>query len=111
MSAIAAEVKALTKMARGEVAFDAAEVARRMETIAATGAQVPVLFEAAESDPKSEASPVIWASYPEFAQRAAAMIEAARTGAGAQDLSALQEALGALGQTCKSCHGIFRIEN
>lgn len=110
MSAIAAEVKALTKMARGEVAFDAAEGARRMETIAATGAQVPGLFEAAESDPKSEAAPAIWTSLPEFAQRATTMIEAARTGAGAEDLSALQEALGALGQMCRSCQGSFRIE-
>ena len=62
MSAIAAEVKALTKMARGEVAFDAAEVTRRMEAIAATGSQVPLLFEAPETDPRSEASATIWVS-------------------------------------------------
>jgi cytochrome c556 len=110
MSTIAAEVKALTQMARGEVGFDAAEVTRRMEAIAATGAQVPLLFEAAETDPKSEASPTIWTSYPEFTQRATAMIEAAEAGAGATDEFALDEALGALGQTCKSCHGSFKIE-
>ncbi len=111
MSAIAADVKALTQMARGEVAFDADAVAARMQTIAATGAEVPALFEDPETDPKSEASPAIWVSYPEFTQRAVAMIEAARAGAGAADEFELQEALGALGQTCKSCHGSFKIEN
>lgn len=110
MSAIASEVKALSGMARGEVAFDAAEVTRRMEAIAATGAEVPVLFQAPESDPKSEASPAIWTSYPEFTQRASAMIDAAKAGAGAGDVSALQEAMANLGQTCKSCHGSFKIE-
>jgi len=110
MSAIAAEVKTLTKMARGEVAFDAAEVTRAMEAIAATGAQVPALFEAPETDPKSEASPTIWVSYPEFTTRAVEMIEAARAGAGAADELELEEALGALGQTCRSCHGSFKIQ-
>ncbi len=110
MSTIAAEVKALTLMARGEVDFDAGEVAARMKAIAATGTEVPVLFEAPETDPKSEASPAIWASYPEFAMRAAAMVEAARAGAAAADAFALDEALGALGQTCKSCHGSFKID-
>jgi len=111
MSAIAAEVKALTQMARGEVAFDAAEVATRMQAIAATGADVPALFEEPETDPKSEASPAIWVSYPEFTMRAVAMIDAARAGADAADEFALEEALSALGQTCKSCHGSFKIEN
>ena len=62
MSTIAAEVKALTLMARGEVAISTpARSPRRMKAIAATGTEVPVLFEAPESDPKSEASPAIWA--------------------------------------------------
>ena len=108
MSTIAAEVKALTGMARGEVGFDAAEVARRMETIAATGAQVPVLFEAPETDPKSEAAPTIWTSYPEFTRRAVAMTDAAEAGAGATDPAALQAALDALAETCRSCHASFK---
>ena len=109
MSTIAEEVKALTKMARGEVGFDSAEVATRMQAIAATGAEVPVLFEAPETDPKSEASPTIWASYPEFTMRASKMVEAAQAGAAAADEIELQEALGALGETCKSCHTSFKI--
>lgn len=111
MSSIGAEIKALTSMARGAADFDAAEVTTRMQTIAALGAQVPALFEAPESDPKSEASPTIWVSYPEFTQRAAAMIDAAAAGAGAEDVPALEDALGALGETCKSCHGSFKIGN
>jgi cytochrome c556 len=38
------------------------------------------------------------------------MVEAARAGAAAADAFALDEALGALGQTCKSCHGSFKID-
>lgn len=108
MSAIAAEVKALTGMARGEVAFDAAEVTRAMAAIAATGEQVPALFEVPESDPYSEALPTIWTSYPEFTGRASAMIAAARAGAGAADETALYQALGALAETCRSCHASFK---
>ena len=108
MSAIAAEVKALTAMARGEVAFDGGEVARAMAAIATTGGQVPVLFEKPESDPASEALPTIWTSYPDFARRAAAMIAAARAGAGATDAAALHDALGTLAETCRSCHASFK---
>ena len=110
MSAIGAEVKALTRMARGEVDFETSEVAARMQMIAATAAQVPTLFEQPESDPKSEASPAIWVSYPEFTKRAVAMIEAAQAGAGAADEFELEEALGVLGETCKSCHQSFKIK-
>ena len=109
MSTIAAEVKALSGMARGEVGFDAAEVARRMQAIAATGAMVPVLFEAPETDPKSEAVPTIWTSYPEFTRRAVAMVAAAEAGAGATDPVALQAALDALAETCRSCHASFKL--
>ncbi len=110
MSTIAAEVKALTSMARGEVAFDAEAVAARMGVIAAKSGEVPALFEAPEMDPKSEASPAIWTSFPEFTQRSAAMVTAAEAGAGAADEFELEEALGALAQTCRSCHGTYKVE-
>lgn len=110
MKSIAAEVKALTGMARGEVEFDAGEVAARMEAIAARGGEIPALFEAPETDPTSEALPAIWASYPEFTLRASALVEAAKAGAGAADEFELEEAIGALGQACKACHGSFRLQ-
>lgn len=108
MSGIAADVKALSAMARGEVAFDAAEVARAMAAIAETGGQVPALFEAPETDPKSEALPTIWTSYPTFTSRAAALVSAAEAGSRAEDTAELQAALAALSETCRSCHASFK---
>ncbi|MCB1338492.1 MAG: cytochrome c [Maritimibacter sp.] len=109
MSTIADEMKALAGMARGEVAFDAETVAQRMETIAAVAGEVPVLFEAAEMDPASEAAPTIWTSYPEFTRRAVETVEAADAGAGAETPTELKDALGALAQTCRACHESFKI--
>lgn len=110
MKSMAAEVKALTAIARGDAAFDAGEVAARMETIAARAGEVPALFETPGQDPQSGALPAIWVSYPEFTRRAAALVEAARAGAGAADEFELETALAAVGQTCRSCHGTFKAE-
>ena len=110
MSGIGDQMKALTAMARGEVAFDAAKVAAGMEAIAAAGAEIPALFEAPESDPESEAAAAIWVSYPEFTSRAAAMVDAARASAGVADEFDLEEAIQRVGVTCKSCHDSFRLK-
>lgn len=109
MSSIADEVKALSGMARGSVEFDAGEVATRMDAIAAVGTEVKVLFEAPEDDPNTEAAPSIWENYAAFTAHADDMVAAAEAGAGAGDPAALQQALSELGETCKSCHGDFRI--
>ncbi|HHC30201.1 MAG TPA: cytochrome c [Rhodobacterales bacterium] len=108
MKDIAANMKALTGMARGDVAFDAEIVAARMDEIAARAAEVPQLFEAPETDPASEAAPTIWTSYPEFTQRAADLQAAAVAGATAGDEFDLGDALTNVAQTCKSCHTSFK---
>lgn len=108
MKEIAANMKALTGMARGDVAFDAEIVAGRMEEIAARAAEVPKLFEAPETDPASEAKPEIWTNYPEFTKAASALQEAALAGATAGDEFDLGDALTNVAQTCKSCHTSFK---
>lgn len=109
MKSIAANMKALTRMSRGEVDFDADAVTTRMDEIAATAGKVPALFEAPETDPESAAKPEIWTSYPEFTQRAADLQTAASAGATAADEFDLDEALGTLAQACKSCHTSFKM--
>lgn len=109
MKSIAANMKALTQMARGEVAFDAAAVEARMTEIAATAGEVPILFEAPETDPASEAKATIWTSFPDFSARAADLQSAASAGTSAADEFDLEESLGTLAQTCKSCHSSFKM--
>jgi cytochrome c556 len=82
--------------------------------INADAALLPAQFPAGsgpESGVKTSAKPEIWTNPTEFAkdaqglQTAAASLNQAAQGT---DIAAIQTALGATGQTCKTCHTTFR---
>lgn len=107
MSALAAETKLLGEMAKGARSFDAAAAQAATAAIAAHGAEIPALFKAPETDPKSEALPAIWEDFARFEAAASALVTAAQ----AADLTApegLAPALAAIGATCGACHKRFR---
>ena len=62
MSGIGAEMKVIGLMAKGATAFDRDAARAAANAIAAHSAATPELFEAEETDPKSEAKALIWAS-------------------------------------------------
>ncbi|MEO1306935.1 MAG: cytochrome c, partial [Pseudomonadota bacterium] len=70
MSEIAAQMKAIGDMAKGETTFDAAQARAAVASIAEHAGAVPGLFEAPETDPKSEALPVIWEKFGDFTGKA-----------------------------------------
>ena len=107
MSEIGAGMKVIGQMAQGKTEFDQAAAEAALATIRAQSAMVTTLFQANETDPKSEALPAIWANWADFQAKAQAM-QAAADGASAQDVNALRQSLGALGGTCKSCHSQYR---
>ena len=82
MSDIGAGTKVLGNMARGRVAFDAAEAEAEaaLARIATRAAETPALFEAQEDDPKSEALPAIWADFADFSAIAGDLRRAAEGG-------------------------------
>ena len=111
MSAIAQNMKTLGQMVKGATAFDAENARAAARAIAEHASATPELFEAEETDPKSEARPEIWANFADFTEKASRL---ERT---AQELSVsikapadLKAAMNALGADCKSCHSTYRQE-
>ncbi|WP_300038284.1 cytochrome c [uncultured Roseobacter sp.] len=109
MTAISGHLKTLGEMTKGTRAFDAATARAAAAGIAEHAAAVPALFKAPETDPKSEALPVIWDSYDTFTglsdELQVLASELAQTISSPADL---RPAMGALAANCKACHGRFR---
>ena len=108
MSDIAAATKVLGEMARGTRTFDAETAQRAAVSIAEQSARVPDLFRIAATDPMSEALPEIWENFEDFTERTRAMEEAARRAVTLQTEADLTAALASIGETCKSCHKLYR---
>lgn len=109
MSTIGDAMKVLGQMVKGQTAFDAGAARAAARTIAEASAQVPALFETAETDPKSESLPAIWDNWADFAAKSEDLTRVATalstSIAGPGDLPA---AMGQLGGACKACHQPYR---
>ncbi|MGH1330389.1 MAG: c-type cytochrome [Paracoccaceae bacterium] len=108
MKAIGGAMKTVGGMAQGKVPFDADAAAAAIAVMEAQSAQVPALFEAEESDPKSEAKPEIWTNWDDFVMKSEALNAAAKA-ADSSSPEALGASLGAMGGACKSCHTAYRL--
>ena len=112
MSAIAAEMKTLGQMAKGDIAFDPVTAKAAAATIAKLAAETPILFEAEEDDPKSEAKAEIWDSFADFTAKSDRLevlaLELSDSIAAERDLASAMKSLGA---TCQACHKDYREEN
>lgn len=109
MGIIGANTKIIGEMAKGTAPFDGEAARAAAAVIAQEAGRIPALFEAPEQDPKSEALPVIWASYPEFVIRSQKLqVAARRAEEGISDLDSLRAALADIGKTCSSCHESYR---
>ena len=109
MKIVGDNTKILGTMANGERAFDAATARAAAAEIAVQAGRTPDLFEAFETDPKSEALPAIWQSFGDFTDKAMAMQTAAEVAAsGITSPDTLQAALRQIGATCKACHQAYR---
>ena len=107
MEQIGAASKVLGNIARGRVAFDAEAAASAKAALAQQAAEIPVLFEAQEDDPKSEALPAIWSDFADFTAKADALRDAAE----AMDVTSAETiaaGMGAVGGSCRSCHKAYR---
>lgn len=105
MKANGGAMGALSKMAKGEMAYDAAAAeAAKMALI--TGAQnIPVVFETQfEGD---EVKPEIWANWDDFAAKAKALEDAA-TALDTSSVESIGAGLGAIGGTCQACHQAYK---
>ena len=104
---------AVVTVVKGEKPFDAAEVQTALEAFNehAQSLDVAAAFPEGSSEGDTRASPKIWedmagfqAKADEYKAAAAAAVEAAP-----QDVDALRAQVGAIGETCESCHSTFRL--
>ncbi|MDA7429370.1 cytochrome c [Primorskyibacter aestuariivivens] len=109
MKALAEQVKVLGDMAKGKTAYDADRAAAARTALIEEAAKVTAEFEAPETDPKSEALPVIWSDWDGFVSDARALenaVAALDTGS----LDGVRAGLGAVGQSCSGCHEDYRLD-
>ena len=111
MSAIAAEMKTLGQMAKGTVAFDAGAAKVAATAIANHAADIPVIFEPEEDDPKSQAKAEIWDNFGDFTAKSERLeslaLELSDSIATESDLPSAMKSLGA---ACQACHKDYREE-
>lgn len=104
----------LAPVAKGEKAFDAAEVQAILATLneRAMTFDPVALFPEGSTSAESTAAPAIWEDMAGFTARAdkfKADVAAAAANPPA-DLAALQATMGTLGGNCGDCHQTFRIK-
>jgi cytochrome c556 len=109
MGLIGSNVKKLTQMMKGEVAFDAAAAQAAFAKISEKAAMVPEVFETEAEDPESDAADEIWLNWEDFVAKAGALKAAADAGANVDSPEALGAAMGSLGGACKACHSLYKL--
>ncbi len=107
MSDMAADLKTLGRMAKGQVAFDPALAQGAVDEIAQEAGRIPRLFKSYEVEAGSDAKPEIWSNYEDFTARAGALQRVA-AGLRVGSQGELPAALNQIGQACKACHQRYR---
>ncbi|MBO9465073.1 cytochrome c [Tropicibacter sp. R15_0] len=109
MTSISEAMKVLGAMAKGQTQFDAETARAAAKDVGTLSAQIPDLFQAPETDPKTEALPVIWERFDAFTALAqdteASALALSQSLTTPDDLTA---GLAQLGATCKACHKEYR---
>lgn len=102
-------VKVLGAMVKGERSFDATAARAAAAEIAAEAARTPDLFKAQETDPNSEALPVIWEDFADFTAKSKDLERVALAlSASLETEDQLRAGLGQIGAACKACHEVYR---
>ncbi|MFK7913586.1 MAG: cytochrome c [Pseudomonadales bacterium] len=106
----------LAGMARGQLPIDLTVIANNAGRIAELAPMIPETFALNTSsfELETEALPVIWDKQDDFNAKASALQEKAQAlatlaAAGSED--GIPAAIGAMGQTCGSCHDDFRVDD
>jgi cytochrome c556 len=104
----------LSKMVKGEQAFDAARVATALNTLQANAEKfdADALFPAGSTDGDTTASPKIWEDMAGFKAVEDKFLADAKVAAAAPaaDVDALKAQIGVLGSNCSTCHQTYRIK-
>jgi cytochrome c556 len=111
MKHVGQTMKEASAFTSAQTPFDAAKVKALMDGNAADAKKLKNLYPATTaSDPKSSADPKVWQNKADFDKRLAEMGTLATTAAKAKDSDSFKPAFKALGETCKSCHDVYRMK-
>ena len=113
MSAQGGHMSALARVVQGEVDFAADVPAHARALNDLSTMVIPSFPEGSLEGAETDALPVIWEDWDDFTAAAEAM-EAATAdllaAAEGGDMTAITEAFGEVGRSCRSCHDTFRAE-
>lgn len=108
------QVGVLVDMVRGEADFDAAAVRAALSALNDSVQRIDVAasFPPGSDQGDTTASPKIWEDMAGFQAEMDKFkaVTAAAAAAPAQDIDALKTQVGAIGQSCSSCHGAYRVK-
>ena len=94
-----------------QAAFDAGKAKTTMDSVVAAAKKLKGLYPAgSDADPKSGADPKVWSQRADFEKRLAEMGTLATNAGKAKDADSYKTAYKSLGETCKSCHDIYRMK-
>ena len=102
-------IERLVAMVKGQSAFDAAAADTAQQALMAHMKATPDLFRDPQSDPKSEALPLIWDTWADF-ERKSNSAYLAVAALDTQSLEGLRGTLLRVGNTCLDCHQTYRKE-
>lgn len=113
MKSVGGAMRVVGGMARGQVDFDAAAALEAFETMNEVAGRYGSLFpEGSETGGETEAKDTIWSDRAGFEAEIAKFesATAAAVAAAPQDMDSFRAAFGPVGQSCGSCHEVYRID-
>ena len=102
-------IERLVAMVKGQSAFDATADNTAQQALKTHMKDIPDLFHDPQSDPKSEALPLIWETWGDF-ERKGNNAYLAVSALDTQSLEGLRGTLLRVGNTCLDCHQTCRKE-
>ncbi|HEY2750550.1 cytochrome c [Phenylobacterium sp.] len=111
MKQVGQTMKEASAYTSAQAPYDAAKVKTLMDGVVGGAKKLTGLYPAnTAADPKTSADPKIWENKADFDKRLAEMGTLAAAAAKAKDTDGFKPAFKALGETCKSCHDLYRMK-
>ena len=111
MKQVGQTMKEATAFTGAAMPYDAAKVKGLMDGLAANAKKLKALYPAeSAADPKTAADPKVFANKADFDKRLAEMGTLASAAAKSKDTDSFKAAFKPVGDTCKSCHDIYRMK-
>lgn len=102
----------ISKMAKGDIPFDAEKVKTALQTFSDVGKAFPAEFPVGSENDTKTASPKIWENMDDFKAKSAKLTENADAALAAlpMDVAALAPVVATIGGDCGACHKDYKLK-